>query len=148
MKYNLIILAAALILASCGNNDANTAATTNTTNDTSSVVSETTNTTIEWVDSSYQDLGKVKEGQTVEVAYRFKNTGSSPLIVNNVAAGCGCTVVEKPQEPIAPGKESVIKAQFNSAGQSAGEHRKEVYVTANTAPNDKQTLSFRVEVIK
>lgn len=145
MKHYLLVLGTALIFTACGSSDAsNETAHTETT-----VKAETAgNTTIEWVDSSYQDLGKVKEGQTVEVTYRFKNSGNEPLIVSNVSAGCGCTVAEKPQEPIAPGKESVIKALFNSAGQSAGEHRKEVYVVANTAPNDKQTLSFRVEVIK
>lgn len=148
MKYYFSILLSAVILASCGENDASTETNAAAGTAPTTVATETSQTTLEWVDSSYQDLGKVKEGQTVEVAYRFKNSGDHPLIVTNVSAGCGCTVVDKPQEPIAPGSESVIKAQFNSAGQSAGEHRKEVYVTANTAPNDRQTLSFRVEVIK
>ncbi len=146
MKQYLLVLGTALIFTACGSSDANNETTAQT--ETTVNAEPAGNTTIEWVDSSYQDLGKVKEGQTVEVTYRFKNSGNEPLIVSNVSAGCGCTVAEKPQEPIAPGKESVIKALFNSAGQSAGEHRKEVYVVANTAPNDRQTLSFRVEVIK
>jgi len=146
MKKYLFIISSAFILSACGTNE--TENETAAVSETTAVVQANNNTTIEWVDSSYQDLGKVKEGQTVEVTYRFKNSGDQPLIVSNVSAGCGCTVAEKPEEPIAPGKESTIKALFNSAGQSAGEHRKEVYVVANTAPNDRQTLSFRVEVIK
>ena len=146
MKHYLLVLGSALIFTACGSSDAGNETTAQT--ETAATAEPAGNTTIEWVDSSYQDLGKVTEGQTVEVTYRFKNSGTEPLIVSNVSAGCGCTVAEKPQEPIAPGKESVIKALFNSAGQSAGEHRKEVYVVANTAPNDRQTLSFRVEVIK
>ncbi|MBA2501085.1 MAG: DUF1573 domain-containing protein [Chitinophagaceae bacterium] len=145
MKYYLILLCTIFGLSSCGSNES---ANETTATAATEAVQPAGNTTIEWVDSSYQDLGKVKEGQTVEVTYRFKNSGNEPLVVSNVSAGCGCTVAEKPQEPIAPGKESIIKAQFNSAGQSVGEHRKEVYVVANTAPNDRQTLSFRVEVIK
>ena len=147
MKQYLFIIGSALILSACGTNET-TNETAATTTENTTAVQPANNTTIEWVDSSYQDLGKVKSGQTVEVTYRFKNSGDQPLIVSNVSAGCGCTVAEKPEEPIAPGKESTIKALFNSAGQSVGEHRKEVYVQANTAPNDRQTLSFRVEVIK
>jgi hypothetical protein len=38
-------------------------------------------TTIEWLDSTIKDLGKVKEGQVVEVNYRFKNSGNKNLIM-------------------------------------------------------------------
>ena len=88
-------------------------------------------TTIEWLDSTVKDLGNIKEGQVVEVSYRFKNTGNKPLIIAGVTASCGCTVPEKPEKPIAPGQEDVIKAKFNSKGRPKGENRKDVFVTAN-----------------
>ena len=59
-------------------------------------------TTIEWLDTTVQDLGKVKEGQVVEVSYRFKNSGKKNLVIANVSASCGCTVPEKPEKPFAP----------------------------------------------
>lgn len=102
-------------------------------------------TTIQWIDSTFQDLGKVKEGQVVEVSYRFKNAGDKNLVIADVRASCGCTVPEKPEKPIAPGEEGVIKAKFDSKGRPKGENRKDVFVTANTPENSTQ-LSFKVEI--
>lgn len=103
-------------------------------------------TTIEWLDSTVKDLGNIKEGQVVEVSYRFKNSGDKPLIIAGVTASCGCTVPEKPEKPIAPGQEDVIKAKFDSKGRPKGENRKDVFVTANTKPESSIQLSFKVVV--
>lgn len=103
-------------------------------------------TTIEWLDSTVKDLGNIKEGQVVEVSYRFKNSGDKPLIIAGVTASCGCTVPEKPEQPIAPGQEDVIKAKFDSKGRPKGENRKDVFVTANTKPESSIQLSFKVVV--
>jgi hypothetical protein len=103
-------------------------------------------TTIEWLDSTVKDLGQIKEGQVVEVSYRFKNTGDKPLIIAGVSASCGCTVPEKPEKPIAPGQEEVIKAKFDSKGRPKGENRKDVFVTANTKPQSSTQLSFKVVI--
>src|SRR4051812_9415860 len=132
MKYFLILAFTARVLASCGSTDASG----NHSKDDSvkhaqamNAVSDTANyTTMQWIDSTYQDLGKVKKGQVAEVTWRLKNVGNKPLIIANVTPGCGCTVAEKPEEPIMPGGESVIRAKFNSSGQSAGEHRKYISV--------------------
>ncbi len=105
-------------------------------------------TTIQWLDSTFRDLGKVTEGQVVEVSWRFKNTGNKPLIIVNTSASCGCTIAEKPEQPIAPGEESVIKAKFDSKGRPEGEQRKEVYITANTKETASHNLSFRLELVK
>ena len=103
-------------------------------------------TSIQWLDSTYIDLGKVKEGQVIEVSYRFKNSGDKNLVIANVSASCGCTVPEKPEKPFSPGEEGVIKAKFDSKGRAKGETRKEVFVTANTIPENLTQLSFRVEI--
>ena len=108
----------------------------------SDAVSETE---IQWLDSTYIDLGKIKEGQVVEVSYRFKNVGTKNLVISSVTASCGCTVPEKPEKPFAPGEEGVIKAKFDSKGRPAGENRKTVTVESNT-PSKSQQLNFRVEI--
>ena len=79
------------------------------------------------------------------INFHFKNTGSKPLIIENVSASCGCTVPEKPNAPIAPGEEGLIKAEFNSAGR-VGQASKNVTVTCNTAVQT-YTLHFEGEVI-
>ena len=102
-------------------------------------------TNIIWLDSTTMDIGKVKQGAVVEVGFRFKNGGDKQLVIEKVEAGCGCTVTEKPEGPIAPGDEDVIKGKFNSAGQAVGPHVKSMYVSANTNPTPI-TLTFKVEV--
>ncbi|MCG2617112.1 DUF1573 domain-containing protein [Terrimonas sp. NA20] len=103
-------------------------------------------TTIQWLDSTFKDLGKIKEGETVEVSFRFKNSGDKNLVITNVYASCGCTVPEKPEKPYAPGEEGVIKAKFDSRGRPKGEQRKTVFVDATTAPTQQHQLNFKVEI--
>lgn len=110
------------------------------------IVDTANNTTIQWLDSTYLDLGKQKEGKEIEITFRFKNTGNKNLVIRSVSAQCGCTIPEKPEKPFAPGEEGVIKAKYNGSGH--GETRKEVYVTANTNPSSSHTLTFRADLTK
>jgi hypothetical protein len=103
-------------------------------------------TTIEWLDSA-RDFGKIPEGQKLDVAFRFRNTGTTPLVIGQVRPSCGCTIAEQPQEPIAPGSEGQIKAVFNSEGRSGINH-KSLFVTANTRGRQDYSLQFVVEVEK
>jgi Protein of unknown function (DUF1573) len=107
-------------------------------------------TTIQWLDSVHQNLGKVKEGQVVEISWRVKNTGNRPLVIANVQPGCGCTVAERPEEPIPPGGEGVIKAKFDS-NNHPGTQNKDVFVRANNKNKNNagaDLLTFHVEVEK
>ncbi len=85
------------------------------------------------LDSTVYQFGEIKEGDIVEHAFRFKNGGQFPLIINNVTASCGCTIPEWPREPIAPNTESAIKVRFNSKGKP-GQQVKTITVYANTEP--------------
>lgn len=145
MKNLLILLAVIVSLAACNAGDVKETKPTLSEDQKADAAKDTSNfTSIQWLDSTYNDLGKVKEGQVVEVSYRFRNTGQKNLIISDVQAQCGCTIPEKPEEPIAPGEEGVIKAKFDSKNRK-GENRKDVFVQANTIPRD-MTLTFRVEV--
>ena len=104
-------------------------------------------TEIEWLDTQELNMGKITEGQELEVAFRFKNTGNKPLVISTVTAQCGCTIPETPKEPFSPGQTGTIKAKFNSSGRGGSTNRKEVYVDANTNPV-RTILVFNVEVLK
>ncbi len=101
-------------------------------------------TTIQWIDSVDKDLGKLKKGQSVEITYRFKNTGNKNLIIENVTAQCGCTIVERPDQAFAPGEEGLIKAKYNGSG--SGVILKKIDVVANTKPAKEHSLSFTGEI--
>jgi hypothetical protein len=89
-------------------------------------------TTVQIIDSAY-NFGKVTEGEIVEYNYRFKNTGNKPLIITNASASCGCTVPEKPEQPIQSGETGFIKVKFNSDHRVGNAH-KTVTVSSNAEP--------------
>ncbi|MCP9753114.1 DUF1573 domain-containing protein [Ferruginibacter sp. HRS2-29] len=89
-------------------------------------------TTVQLIDSAY-NFGKVTEGEVVEFSYRFKNTGNKPLIVSSATASCGCTVPEKPEQPILPGETGFIKVKFNSDHRVGNAH-KTITVISNASP--------------
>ena len=91
-----------------------------------------------------QDLGTVIEGQKVQISYKFKNTGDSPLIIQNAQPSCGCTDPDWTREPIPVGGTGFVKAAFDTKGK-VGPNTKTITVTANTWP--KQTvLKFKASV--
>jgi len=89
-------------------------------------------TTMSFEQTDY-DFGSVKEGEKVQHTYKFKNTGSEPLIISGAKGSCGCTVPKWPSEPIPPGGTGVIDVQFDSKGKP-GKQTKRVTVNANTIP--------------
>src|SRR6476660_281482 len=124
MRYITVVLLAVILTAGCqGNDKKETASNTDAPRDSTQL------TTVEWLDSA-KDFGKIQEGQKLEVAFRFRNTGNKPLVIQRVQPSCGCTVAEQPKEPIAPGAEGQIKASFNSEGR-VGTNHKTLYVYAN-----------------
>ncbi len=95
-------------------------------------------TTVQIIDTVY-NFGTVSEGEKVTYNFRFKNSGSKPLIVTDTHASCGCTVPEKPEKPIMPGETSFIKVVFNSKGK-VGPNHKTITVNSNAYPAFPQLL--------
>lgn len=93
----------------------------------------TDTTSIQIIDSVY-NFGKVTEGTKVIYDFKFKNTGKKPLVISSAVASCGCTVPEKPEEPIKPGETGILKVVFNSAGHPGPTH-KTINVTSNAYPH-------------
>lgn len=87
---------------------------------------------VEVIDKTYS-FGSVQDGAVVEYSYRFKNVGTTPLIINSATGSCGCTVPEKPEQPILPGETGFIKVKFDSNGRVGATH-KTVTVTSNAVP--------------
>ena len=90
-------------------------------------------TTVQLMDSVY-DFGTVEEGKLVEFSFKFKNTGSKPLVIQDAHPSCGCTVAEKPEQPIRPGETGVIKAVFDTKGKGGNHQEKTILVNSNARP--------------
>ena len=148
MKYFFILLCAASLI-SCASDSGKEASETNNSEPRTQPVPPASAgvTKIQWIDSVNQVLSPIKKGGEVDILYRFRNVGDRPLVVESVTAGCGCTVAERPTEPIAPGAEGVIRGKFNSASQGLGTMIKNISVTANTEERNHQ-LTFNVTVVE
>src|SRR5690606_29007786 len=89
-------------------------------------------TTLEF-DKLTHDFGNVKPEVENKTTFFVKNTGTKPLIIENVEASCGCTTPKKPEKPILPGDSDEISVTFKSNPGQTGEQKKSITVTANTA---------------
>lgn len=143
-----------LALLSCGGNNGETGSNPEVNNGEQSSVVETTHpeitsenheghdhneasgeiTTIEFFDVKH-DFGNVFYPSDNPFTFKFKNTGSIPLVIKEATASCGCTIPNKPEEPIAPGQVGEIDVIFRpKEGQVGQTVTKKITVVANTAP--------------
>jgi hypothetical protein len=128
----ITIAAGLLTTAACNQTtSANNAATASAPADAGNA--SATNAPAMKFEKETHDFGKIKQGEKVTYAFKFTNTGKSPLIIKDAVATCGCTKPEWPTAPIQPGADGEIKVTFNSAAKM-GLQDKQITITANTNP--------------
>ena len=115
------------------------------------------------------DFGSVVQGGTVDHTFKFKNTGTAPLVISNIGVSCGCTTPEWTKAPVMPGKSGTIAAHFNSTGKMGMQNKvltiesnatagsttvalvgdvKEAAAAANAAPEMKMEASAAGTTVK
>jgi hypothetical protein len=75
------------------------------------------------------NFGEIPQGKPVYYTFEIKNTGTSPLKLDNVQASCGCTTPEWNRQPIPAGSSDKIRVGFNAA--SEGHFEKYINITYN-----------------
>jgi hypothetical protein len=86
------------------------------------------------LEATEHDFGKFKEEagrQTFD--FVVSNTGSQPLVIQNVVASCGCTTPEWTRQPIAPGAKGKVTAIYDPKDRP-GQFNKTLSVYTNTNP--------------
>ena len=136
MKQLLFLLLVSIFIAISCNNAETASADIETVRKDSSKF-----TTIEWLDTTI-DFGSKKMGELVNITFRCKNTGDKPLYLYDVHPSCGCTLADYTKEPIAPGKEGKIEAQFDTKKSHPGEVHKSVSVSSNNSNYAPSALKF------
>ena len=72
-------------------------------------------------DKTVHDFGKISEGDgTATYDFTFKNTGTAPLVIQDVRTTCGCTTPEWTKQPINPGATGFIKVSYDVKGRPGG----------------------------
>ncbi len=146
-KAFLGIAMSLIVLAACNQNKGNGSSAEGDSTATSAAAPvDSANAPVLKFEEEIHNFGAVKEGDKVDYAFKFTNTGKSPLLISNASATCGCTVPEWPKTPIKPNESSEIKVTFNSAGKN-GIQDKLITVTANTVPA-QTVVHLAGEVVK
>lgn len=91
------------------------------------------------------DFGTITSGDKVETEFIIKNIGEADLVIIDAVGSCGCTVPEKPKEPIKPGSSAPIKVSFDSTGKS-GQQSKTVTLTTNTELG-KENFTIKANIL-
>jgi len=89
------------------------------------------------------DYGTIDQGSDPVRYFKFKNTGTEPLVIKNARGSCGCTVPEWPKEPIMPGASEKIKVNYDT--NRTGQFTKSITLTTNEA-SDTRVLTIKGEV--
>ena len=87
------------------------------------------------IEEADHDFGDIHHGGKAEYKFNFKNSGTAPLIINNVLTTCGCTAPEWPKEPIPPQEKSVVKVIFDSTSK-IGRQNKVITIRSNSKSGD------------
>jgi len=68
-------------------------------------------------DKKVFEFGRIKPGDVIDHKFKFTNTGSAPLVIQNAEVSCGCTHPSFPFVPIEPGETGFIGVTFDSKGK-------------------------------
>jgi hypothetical protein len=98
-----------------------------------SVKSQVAQTTMQFSETQH-DFGKFKE-EAGRQTYDFvmTNTGTLPLVIQNVVASCGCTTPEWTRQPIPAGGKGKVTAIYDPKDRP-GQFNKTLSVYTNTKP--------------
>jgi hypothetical protein len=75
------------------------------------------------------DYGTITQGSDPLRRFKFKNTGTEPLVIKDARGSCGCTVPSFKKEPIAPGETSEIEVRYDT--QRIGDFQKSITINTN-----------------
>ena len=81
------------------------------------------------------DFGDMYQGEKSEYIFKFRNSGTSPLVFNNVLTTCGCTAPKWPDKPIAPAEDGEVKVVFDSSSK-IGRQNKVITIRSNAKSGD------------
>jgi Protein of unknown function (DUF1573) len=77
------------------------------------------------------DFGNVEFAGNGTYEFKFKNTGTEPLIITDAKGSCGCTIPTYPKNiPIKPGETQIIKVTYDT--KRVGNFTKTVTINSNS----------------
>ena len=108
-----------------------------------------------YVEEPIYDFGSILEGFAVTHVFIIQNAGNETLVIDQVAASCGCTTTELATDRLAPGASVELEILIDTAG-FGGRISKSIYIYTNdpeyadSSGSDRPRFTLRVtgEVIR
>lgn len=98
------------------------------------------------IDNDMHHFGFARQGDTLSFQYKFINSGNQPLVITDTKTECGCTLVNRPPNPVLPGKQDSIQVIFHT-NDAIGRQGRTVTILSN-ASNSPVIVRFKCVVLK
>lgn len=89
------------------------------------------------------NFGKIDEGKSINLAFKFKNAGDSILYIKSVRPSCGCTVTQLKKKKYKPGEGGTIPVKFVSNGFGGRRVMKTIGINSNDDKNPYIRLKIK-----
>jgi hypothetical protein len=86
-----------------------------------------------------------KEGVVLEHYFKYKNTGTAPLIIHDAKVSCSCTKVYFSKEPLAPGSSDSMRVTFDTKDKSYFQDREILILCNGRRSSSKIRVKVKVE---
>jgi len=91
------------------------------------------------------DVGKIKQGESIECYFVVKNTGDTMLVFPKIMPDCDCTSLTNKNAEIPAGKTDTLKFVLNTDGKDLGKFESNIRIVTNTIP-DWHKLKITAEI--
>jgi hypothetical protein len=91
------------------------------------------------------DFGVVWDHRPVETTFAFTNTGTEPLVIQDIRSTCGCTVPDLEKTEYAPGESGEVTVIFNPANRK-GQNNRTITITTNDSSQRVHSLDVSAMV--
>lgn len=87
------------------------------------------------------DFGAISNTEKVQHEFHIQNQGESPLLIEKLKPGCGCTVANISAKTVEPGETATIRAQLDLR-RKEGKQEKTIEVFSNDPARASMNLMF------
>ena len=93
-------------------------------------------------DKPAQEFHRTPQDKFVETKFTFKNTGATPVTIEDIRTSCGCTETFLVSSEVAPGEAAALEVYF-TVGDRAGPQTKDILVLTDDS-NEPTRLTLKV----
>jgi hypothetical protein len=68
----------------------------------------------EWLAPKTHDFGTIPKNQEATYTFEYRNTGTTPIYIDNVRTSCGCTAPDWEEKPVMPGEIGKINIIYDA----------------------------------